>query len=141
MLDYVHEWNQAWDKSKLAHIGVAYVLRASLSKVETFVCITLVGVLAARFTTYVIGIHSIFEAFVFRLTRDSALTCILREKIKEFVLCVLLRLYFSLFGYSDHLYWHGGNTFVAVAHKFTFKLDFQCCFNTFCSSLCRRISR
>jgi len=49
ILDYVRELNQVWDKPKLARIGVAYVLRASLSKEEMFVCITLVGVLPARF--------------------------------------------------------------------------------------------
>jgi Kef-type K+ transport system membrane component KefB len=107
---------------------------------ETFICITLAGVLAAGFATDVIGIHSIFGAFVFGLTipRDGPFAGILTEKIEDFVSGLLLPLYFASSGLKTNVATiHGSTTwgllflvivtacagkilgtfFVAIAHK------------------------
>eukprot|EP00253_Pinus_taeda_P012348 PITA_12348 len=55
---------------------------------ETYVLITLAGVLAAGFATDAIGIHAIFGALVFGLTipKDGPFAGMLIEKIEDFIL-------------------------------------------------------
>lgn len=107
---------------------------------ETFVCITLAGVLVSGFVTDAIGIHSIFGAFVFGLTipKDGPLARMLIEKIEDFVSGLLLPLYFASSGLKTNVASiHGatswgllglvmvtacagkilGTFFVAIAHK------------------------
>lgn len=107
---------------------------------ETYVCITLAGVLAAGFATDVIGIHSIFGAFVFGLTipKEGPFAGLLIEKIEDFVSGLLLPLYFASSGLKTNIATiHGttswgllglviliasagkilGTFFVAIAHK------------------------
>ena len=107
---------------------------------ETFVCITLAGVLASGFVIDAIGIHSIFGAFVFGLTssKDDLLAWMLIEKIEDFVSGLLLPLYFASSGLKTNVASIHGSTswgllglvmvtacagkilgtfFVAIAHK------------------------
>eukprot|EP01018_Ginkgo_biloba_P006083 Gb_02807 [translate_table: standard] len=72
---------------------------------ESYVCITLVGVLAAGFATDAIGIHSIFGAFVFGLTipKDGPFAGMLTEKIEDFVSGLLLPLYFASSGLKTNV--------------------------------------
>lgn len=67
---------------------------------EIYVCLTLAGVLACGFVTDLIGIHSIFGAFVFGLTvpKNGSFARRLMERIEDFVLGLLLPLYFASSG-------------------------------------------
>ena len=67
---------------------------------EVYVCLTLAGVLVSGFVTDLIGIHSIFGAFVFGLTipKEGNFAKKLTERIEDFVLGLLLPLYFASSG-------------------------------------------
>ncbi|KAK7396502.1 hypothetical protein VNO78_17553 [Psophocarpus tetragonolobus] len=67
---------------------------------EVYVCVTLAGVLVSGFMTDLIGIHAIFGAFVFGLTipKDGEFAKKLMERIEDFVLGLLLPLYFASSG-------------------------------------------
>ncbi|CAJ1897441.1 unnamed protein product [Sphenostylis stenocarpa] len=67
---------------------------------EVYVCLTLAGVLVSGFMTDLIGIHSIFGAFVFGLTlpKEGNFAKKLTERIEDFVLGLLLPLYFASSG-------------------------------------------
>ncbi|XP_068634821.1 cation/H(+) antiporter 20-like [Aristolochia californica] len=67
---------------------------------EAYICLTLAGVLAAGFVTDLIGVHSIFGAFVFGLTipKEGDFSGRLIERIEDFVSGLLLPLYFASSG-------------------------------------------
>ncbi|CAH8382675.1 unnamed protein product [Eruca vesicaria subsp. sativa] len=67
---------------------------------ESYVCLTLAGVMVSGFVTDLIGIHSIFGAFVFGLTipKDGEFGQRLIERIEDFVSGLLLPLYFATSG-------------------------------------------
>ncbi|KAL1195858.1 Cation/H(+) antiporter 20 [Cardamine amara subsp. amara] len=67
---------------------------------ESYVCLTLAGVMVSGFATDLIGIHSIFGAFVFGLTipKDGEFAQRLIERIEDFVSGLLLPLYFATSG-------------------------------------------
>lgn len=67
---------------------------------EAYICFTLAGVLVSGFITDLIGIHSIFGAFVFGLTipKGGVLAERLIERIEDFVSGLLLPLYFASSG-------------------------------------------
>ncbi|CAG7865451.1 unnamed protein product [Brassica rapa] len=67
---------------------------------ESYVCLTLSGVMVSGFATDLIGIHSIFGAFVFGLTipKDGEFGHRLIERIEDFVSGLLLPLYFATSG-------------------------------------------
>ncbi|CAN0926652.1 Cation/H(+) antiporter 20 [Linum grandiflorum] len=67
---------------------------------EAYICLTLAGVMAAGFTTDLIGIHSIFGAFVFGLTipKGGEFAGRLMKRIEDFVAGLLLPLYFASSG-------------------------------------------
>ncbi|XLS73541.1 hypothetical protein HN51_030406 [Arachis hypogaea] len=55
---------------------------------EMYICLTLVGVMVSGFVTDLIGIHSIFSAFVFGLTIPKGGDFVERliERIEDFIL-------------------------------------------------------
>lgn len=67
---------------------------------EAYICLTLVGVMVSGFITDLIGIHSIFGAFVFGLTipKGGYFAQRLIERIEDFVSGLLLPLYFASSG-------------------------------------------
>ncbi|XP_062095667.1 cation/H(+) antiporter 20-like [Humulus lupulus] len=67
---------------------------------EAYICLTLAGVMASGFTTDMIGIHSIFGAFVFGLTIPTGgeFAGRLIKRIEDFVSGLLLPLYFASSG-------------------------------------------
>ncbi|EOA23494.1 hypothetical protein CARUB_v10016685mg [Capsella rubella] len=67
---------------------------------ESYVCLTLAGVMVSGFATDFIGIHSIFGAFVFGLCipKDGEFGQRLIERIEDFVSGLLLPLYFATSG-------------------------------------------
>lgn len=67
---------------------------------EAYICLTLAGVLVSGFITDLIGIHSIFGAFVFGLAipKSGNFAGILIERIEDFVAGLLLPLYFAASG-------------------------------------------
>lgn len=67
---------------------------------EIYVCLTFASVLVCGFITDMIGIHSIFGAFVYGLTvpKDGKFATGLIERIEDFVLGLLLPLYFASSG-------------------------------------------
>ncbi|XP_058740204.1 cation/H(+) antiporter 20-like [Vicia villosa] len=67
---------------------------------EVYICLTLAGVMVSGFITDFIGIHSIFGAFVFGLTipKTGNFAKRLVERIEDFVLGLLLPLYFASSG-------------------------------------------
>ncbi|RID54273.1 hypothetical protein BRARA_G01607 [Brassica rapa] len=67
---------------------------------ESYVCLTLAGVMVSGLATDLIGIHSIFGAFVFGLTipKDGEFGQRLIERIEDFVSGLLLPLYFATSG-------------------------------------------
>ena len=67
---------------------------------ESYVCLTLAGVMVSGLATDLIGIHSIFGAFVFGLTipKDGEFGQRLIERIEDFVSGLLLPLYFATRG-------------------------------------------
>lgn len=72
-------------------------LRRNTGGDETYICLTLGGVLAAGFVTDLIGVHAIFGAFIFGLTipKGGDLGRRLMERIEYFVSGLLLPLYFA----------------------------------------------
>ncbi|KAK7245258.1 hypothetical protein RIF29_40095 [Crotalaria pallida] len=78
---------------------------------EAYICLTLAGVLVSGFMTDLIGIHSIFGAFVFGLTipKGGNFAERLMERIEDFVSGLLLPLYFASSGLkTDVAKIHGG---------------------------------
>ncbi|KAF7804562.1 cation/H(+) antiporter 20-like [Senna tora] len=67
---------------------------------EAYICLTLAGVMVSGFMTDLIGIHSIFGAFVFGLTipKGGDFSERLMERIEDFVSGLLLPLYFASSG-------------------------------------------
>ncbi|GAU23030.1 hypothetical protein TSUD_336780 [Trifolium subterraneum] len=67
---------------------------------EMFVCMTLGGVMISGFMTDLIGIHSIFGAFVFGLTipRGGEFASKITKRIEDFVSNLMLPLYFASSG-------------------------------------------
>ncbi|KAF8045573.1 hypothetical protein N665_4695s0002 [Sinapis alba] len=67
---------------------------------ESYVCLTLAGVMVSGLATDLIGIHSIFGAFVFGLTipKEGEFGQRLIERIEDFVSGLLLPLYFATSG-------------------------------------------
>ncbi|KAF5471674.1 hypothetical protein F2P56_008447 [Juglans regia] len=67
---------------------------------EAYICLTLAGVLVSGLITDLIGIHSIFGAFVFGLTipKGGEFAERLIERIEDFVTGLLLPLYFASSG-------------------------------------------
>ncbi|XP_077244832.1 cation/H(+) antiporter 20-like [Tasmannia lanceolata] len=74
--------------------------RGSSTENESFISLTLLGVLVSGFVTDLIGIHSIFGAFVFGLMipKDGEFSGRLIERIEDFVSGLLLPLYFASSG-------------------------------------------
>lgn len=72
---------------------------------EIYVCVTMVGVLIAGFTTDAIGIHPLFGAFVFGLIvpKDGTFVQMLIEKIEDFVTVMMLPLFFASSGLKTNL--------------------------------------
>ncbi|CAK8543738.1 unnamed protein product [Lathyrus sativus] len=72
---------------------------------EVYICITLAGVMVSGFITDFIGIHSIFGAFVFGLTipKTGNFAERLIERIEDFVLGLLLPLYFASSGLKTNV--------------------------------------
>ncbi|XP_011020326.1 PREDICTED: cation/H(+) antiporter 20 [Populus euphratica] len=72
---------------------------------EAYICFTLTGVLVSGFITDLIGIHSIFGAFVFGLTipKGGVLAERLMERIEDFVSGLLLPLYFASSGLKTNV--------------------------------------
>ncbi|KAJ7972532.1 Cation/H(+) antiporter like [Quillaja saponaria] len=78
---------------------------------EAYICLTLAGVMVSGFMTDLIGIHSIFGAFVFGLTipKGGEFADRLIERIEDFVSGLLLPLYFASSGLkTDVAKIHGG---------------------------------
>ncbi|KAK6126094.1 hypothetical protein DH2020_040208 [Rehmannia glutinosa] len=67
---------------------------------QTYISLTIFGVLVAGFVTDLIGIHAIFGAFVFGLAipKGGDFEGRLMERIEDFVSCLLLPLYFASSG-------------------------------------------
>ncbi|KAK4272959.1 hypothetical protein QN277_021444 [Acacia crassicarpa] len=67
---------------------------------EAYICLTLAGVMVSGFMTDLIGIHSIFGAFVFGLTipKGGDFADRLIERIEDFISGLLLPLYFASSG-------------------------------------------
>ncbi|KDP35609.1 hypothetical protein JCGZ_09047 [Jatropha curcas] len=67
---------------------------------EAYICLTLGGVMVSGFITDVIGIHSIFGAFIFGLTipKGGEFAERLLERIEDFISGLLLPLYFASSG-------------------------------------------
>ena len=67
---------------------------------EAYICLTLVGVMVSGFMTDLIGIHSIFGAFVFGLTipKGGDFAGRVIKRIEDFVSGLLLPLYFASSG-------------------------------------------
>ncbi|KAG0609152.1 hypothetical protein M758_8G162200 [Ceratodon purpureus] len=72
---------------------------------EIFICLTFAGVLAAGFTTDLIGIHSIFGAFLFGLIipKEGPFAGALVEKIEDFISILFLPLYFAASGLKTNI--------------------------------------
>ncbi|XP_072984705.1 cation/H(+) antiporter 20 [Typha latifolia] len=100
--------------SGLAFVGVQMlVVKPAMAKVakraegesEVWICLTLAGVLVSGFMTDLIGIHSIFGAFVFGLAvpKDGEFARRLIERIEDFVSGLLLPLYFASSGLKTNV--------------------------------------
>ncbi|XP_004494000.1 cation/H(+) antiporter 20-like [Cicer arietinum] len=72
---------------------------------EVYICLTLACVMVSGFVTDFIGIHSIFGAFVFGLTipKSGNFAERLIERIEDFVLGLLLPLYFASSGLKTNV--------------------------------------
>ncbi|KAJ9694675.1 hypothetical protein PVL29_010242 [Vitis rotundifolia] len=72
---------------------------------EAYICLTLAGVMVSGFMTDLIGIHSIFGAFVFGLTipKGGGFAERLIERIEDFVTGLLLPLYFASSGLKTNV--------------------------------------
>ncbi|KAI5067490.1 hypothetical protein GOP47_0018018 [Adiantum capillus-veneris] len=72
---------------------------------EICVCVTMMGVLLAAFSTDAIGIHPLFGAFVFGLIvpKEGHFAQMLIEKIEDFVTVLMLPLFFASSGLKTNL--------------------------------------
>ncbi|KAH7288739.1 hypothetical protein KP509_31G039500 [Ceratopteris richardii] len=72
---------------------------------ELSICITILGVLIAGFTTDTIGIHPLFGAFVYGIMvpKEGRFVHILVEKIEDFVTVLMLPLFFASSGLKTNL--------------------------------------
>lgn len=71
---------------------------------ETYVCLTLLLVMVFGFVTDMIGIHSVFGAFVFGITvPKGAFAERLIERVEDFVVGLLLPLYFASSGLKTNV--------------------------------------
>ncbi|XP_039059440.1 cation/H(+) antiporter 20-like [Hibiscus syriacus] len=72
---------------------------------EAYICLTLTGVMISGFITDLIGIHSIFGAFIFGLTipKEGEFAERLIERIEDFVSGLLLPLYFASSGLKTNV--------------------------------------
>ncbi|TKY52820.1 Cation/H(+) antiporter 20 [Spatholobus suberectus] len=71
---------------------------------ETYVCLTLMLVMVFGFVTDMIGIHSVFGAFVFGITvPKGAFAARLTERVEDFVVGLLLPLYFASSGLKTNV--------------------------------------
>ncbi|GMI69782.1 cation/H+ exchanger 20 [Hibiscus trionum] len=72
---------------------------------EAYICLTLAGVMVSGFITDLIGIHSIFGAFIFGLTipKEGVFAERLIERIEDFVTGLLLPLYFASSGLKTNV--------------------------------------
>lgn len=72
---------------------------------EAYICLTLAGVMVSGFMTDLIGIHSIFGAFVFGLTipKGGEFADRLIERIEDFVSGLLLPLFFASSGLKTNV--------------------------------------
>lgn len=72
---------------------------------EIYVCITLVGVLLAGFFSDAIGVHPLFGPFLFGLVipKDNAFPKMIIEKIEDFVIGLMLPLFFASSGLKTDL--------------------------------------
>ncbi|KAH7331256.1 hypothetical protein KP509_20G022500 [Ceratopteris richardii] len=84
---------------------VAYKVNAQGAVSEIYVLITLVGVLLSAFITDLIGIHSLFGAFVFGLVipPEGNFAKMLIEKIEDFITVLMLPLFFASSGLKTNL--------------------------------------
>ncbi|KAB5551818.1 hypothetical protein DKX38_009129 [Salix brachista] len=85
---------------------------------EAYICFTLAGVLVSGFITDLIGIHSIFGAFVFGLTipKGGVFAERLIDRIEDFVSGLLLPLYFASSGLkTDVATIHNGRSWGLLA--------------------------
>ncbi|XP_077213228.1 cation/H+ exchanger 20 [Tasmannia lanceolata] len=80
--------------------AMAWIGRRMSPENEGYICLTLAGVLVSGFVTDLIGIHSIFGAFVFGLAvpKEGEFSGRLIERIEDFVSGLLLPLYFASSG-------------------------------------------
>lgn len=72
---------------------------------EIYVCVTMMGVLVAGFTTDAIGIHPLFGAFVYGIMvpKEGKFAQMLAEKIEDFVTVLMLPLFFASSGLKTNL--------------------------------------
>ncbi|OMO97158.1 Cation/H+ exchanger [Corchorus olitorius] len=79
---------------------------------EAYICLTLAGVMVSGFMTDLIGIHSIFGAFIFGLTipKEGEFAERLIERIEDFVSGLLLPLYFASSGLKTNVAKISGGT-------------------------------
>ena len=80
---------------------VTYVeAQHSVALNNSLFCLTLIFVFLSSYTTAILGVHSIFGAFLFGLImpRDSHLFTECNDKIEELILTLTLPLYFALSG-------------------------------------------
>ncbi|KAH7442334.1 hypothetical protein KP509_03G083000 [Ceratopteris richardii] len=72
---------------------------------EIYVCVTIMGVLLAGFTTDAIGIHPLFGAFAYgiMLPKEGKFAPMLVEKIEDFVSVLMLPLFFASSGLKTNL--------------------------------------
>ncbi|XP_015579999.1 cation/H(+) antiporter 20 [Ricinus communis] len=85
---------------------------------EAYMCLTLAGVMVSGFMTDLIGIHSIFGAFIFGLTipKGGEFAERLIERIEDFVSGLLLPLYFASSGLKTNVAAiHGGRAWGLLA--------------------------
>ncbi|KAK8951079.1 Cation/H(+) antiporter 19 [Platanthera zijinensis] len=88
-------------------VGAALLVRPALAYIarrspvgepikESFICATLVIVLASSFITDAIGIHALFGAFVIGILvpKDGSFANVLIEKLEDLISSILLPLYF-----------------------------------------------
>ncbi|KAF4354726.1 hypothetical protein F8388_003152 [Cannabis sativa] len=84
----------------MSWVSKKYSSKQQKSMDEVYILLTLGGVMASGFMTDLIGIHSIFGAFIFGLTipEGSVFAGRLIERIEDFVTGLLLPLYFASSG-------------------------------------------
>ena len=86
-------------------VKIAHRASGEGSVKEIYVCVTMVAVLVAGFTTDAIGIHPLFGAFVFGLVvpKEGRFAQMLTEKIEDFVTVLMLPLFFASSGLKTNL--------------------------------------